>query len=954
MKVPTPKAQIASVAFIAWLIPFSIATPFGTINGALHQHAEHEMITRSALRCPDGQKSDGICFEPLSLDNLAGSPGFNGAVGSPDTLPPEDAVAHCDDADFLNIPDYPQSRADASAALQACVDHLRMRFGQGIRGAARMLDSDNKIIDNEVNLKDFGQCGFSHREKTDDMINRGKCVALEGLGRALHGTEDFYSHSNWADQSDPNRPISVTNPPGLNYRTLANDLLDLRASNSISEKVPIDLTTGCFNVAEMLPNGGTGSFGCRNRVIHENLNKDHGVITLDGSITPDANGVPREEVSGNFARAVLSAIQDARERWKNFRDELKRQHDPEKAALIICAMVRDDPAKDCRNRKLAIVVDSSGSNSWTDPSNLRIQAARDFNAKLTTAAQAGSGPYPDQVAVVDFDDSASLLYPMGDPAGAAGTFGVIDSSGGTNIGSGIAMGIDEIIKDQPGFFAKRSGIVVLTDGEDGSPANQLLQLARAKVQGIRVNYGFLSPPVNPVTKRSLQKRDPSPDIISGILSTGGTFGIITSAKAQKNFINLVIARGATEVDSPVGSTLLTSGVTVTENLTPEKNSHDFIYSASAGERLNFTLTVVKGTAGITGVLRNVRANENIATLNATSKAPAKTTFDASVATELELIVSAPGNVSSEIIFSVGMGTNLPDKNVTTTSSVKPTTTSSNYTVSAIANATTTGYFKNATSTFNSKAYPTGPVTEITYVYTTLCTTQVVTTVCDGPDTSIMTIYPVSRVTSVITTTIAQYVTATCPTCSHGYAKATSKPGATPTQPQSGVAYTVQWNKYVSSAYQQLQSGPPPQNTYVHSQGYPPGPPLTKTYVFSQPGGPSTKTYVYSQPGGPSTKTYVYSHPGHAPPSSPPQPGYPGATTVVQGYQAVTSPAPANPPLSTSPYIYYKATTTYEAGNSTTTTGGPMLYTGGAIALTVRDTMSGVVGAVVAVMGFGLL
>ncbi|XTI87463.1 hypothetical protein V2W45_1237811, partial [Cenococcum geophilum] len=700
-----PQAQVVSVALISWLIPFSTCTPFGTINGPLHQHAEHEMITRLAFRCLDGQKSDGICFEPTSLDNLAGSSGFNGAVGSPDSLTPlpESAVAHCDDADFLNIPDYPQSRVAATERLQACVNHLRIRFGQGIRGAGRMVDSDNKLISEEVDLINFGQCGFNHRETTDDVIDRAKCVALEGLGRALHGTEDFYSHSNWADQADPNRPISVTNPPGLNLRTLAS-FLDLRATNNISSQVPPDLTTGCFNEAELLPNGGTGSFGCRNRVIHENLNKDHGIITLDGTITADPVGVPREAVPGNFDRAVLSAISDARERWKNFRDEMTRQHGAEKASLLICALVRDNPAKDCRNRKISIVVDSSGSNMWTDPSNLRIQAAKGLNARLTTAAQAGPGVIPDKVAVIDFDDSARVLYPMGDPEGATGTFDAIDSSGGTDIGAGISLGIDEIMKDQPGLFAKRSGIIVLTDGEDFSPANQIFQLARAKIQGIRVNYGFLSPPAFPVArKRSLVKRDPNPDVVAAILSTGGTFGVIESAKAQKNFIHLVIARGATEIDAPVGSTILASGVTVTENVTPEKHSHDFTYSASAGEHMNFTLTIVSGSEGLNAVLRNVRENVDIKTMSATAGSPSTIAFDALASTELELIVSTSGNATSEVIFSVGMDTDMPEKiETTTSSSVMPSTTSLTFTTtSSVFNATSTAISPTANITTSS-------------------------------------------------------------------------------------------------------------------------------------------------------------------------------------------------------------------------------------------------------------
>lgn len=50
---------------------------FGTIVGQ-GQNAEHEKITRNAMACPPGAKSDGSCFEPKSLDNLAGGPGTFG------------------------------------------------------------------------------------------------------------------------------------------------------------------------------------------------------------------------------------------------------------------------------------------------------------------------------------------------------------------------------------------------------------------------------------------------------------------------------------------------------------------------------------------------------------------------------------------------------------------------------------------------------------------------------------------------------------------------------------------------------------------------------------------------------------------------------------------------------------------------------------------------------------
>lgn len=682
-----------------------IANPFGTINDGLllDQHNEHEQITRRAFAC-DGEKSDGICFEKLSLNQLAGTHvgpvtglGTNGAVGSPDTLDPipEGGEAHCDDADFLAIPGYPHSRVDANTKLQECADHLRNRFGQGWKTAERLLDSDNQIRKSMVDLS--SSCTFSFPFLQVNLLGRAKCNALEGFGRALHGVQDFYSHSNWADHEDTTQPISDINPPGLGFTDNAQ-FLDLRAENNISSMIPHNLTTGCFTTIGL--DKTPGILGCKHRVTHHTLNKDHGIINLDGSFGPIGTDTPRSGVPGNFELAVNAAVRDSKNQWDNFRREVRLQYGAERGNLILCALVRDDPVKDCRNRKIAIVVDSSGSNSWTDPSNLRIQVAKDFNSKLTTYAQAGEG-VPDNVAVIDFDDYARVIYPMGDPAGAK--FDSIDSSGGTDIGSGISLAIDEILRDQPGVFAKRSGMIVLTDGEDFNPANQILQLGRAYLHGIRVNFGFLDPIANPVPlfpKRSLGKRDPGVDLMAAILKTGGIFGTINSAAAQKNFVDLVIARGATEVDAPIGNVILVSGVAVADILQPGTDERTFSYLASAGERLNFTVTPKSSGTSLKAVLHDIRQNINIGTLNTVGLAPSSISYNAVANTALELVVSsASGNTTTDIVFSVSIDTNMPVKNITTTTMFpEPTASPSSGYSTALYTNPSTGLYPNATST----------------------------------------------------------------------------------------------------------------------------------------------------------------------------------------------------------------------------------------------------------------
>ena len=90
---------LASLVLTSYLVLVaSPAAGFGTIDGG-GQHREHERITRAAMACP----GDGDCFQPRSLDQLAGHGKGFGAVGSPDLTEVSNPAAHCDDADFLEV-----------------------------------------------------------------------------------------------------------------------------------------------------------------------------------------------------------------------------------------------------------------------------------------------------------------------------------------------------------------------------------------------------------------------------------------------------------------------------------------------------------------------------------------------------------------------------------------------------------------------------------------------------------------------------------------------------------------------------------------------------------------------------------------------------------------------------------------------------------------------------------
>src|SRR5689334_23312654 len=104
----TTIALLLNIALAFFVISGSA---FGTVwsPDVFKQRAEHERLTRAALGCY-GQSPIRDCFERRSLDQLAGYDGSMGAVGAPDINEALSPQAHCDNADFFDSEDYPQSR----------------------------------------------------------------------------------------------------------------------------------------------------------------------------------------------------------------------------------------------------------------------------------------------------------------------------------------------------------------------------------------------------------------------------------------------------------------------------------------------------------------------------------------------------------------------------------------------------------------------------------------------------------------------------------------------------------------------------------------------------------------------------------------------------------------------------------------------------------------------------
>jgi von Willebrand factor type A domain/RTX calcium-binding nonapeptide repeat (4 copies) len=633
---------LAACVVAALVLPGSAAA-FGTVNlPGTGQSAEHERMTRAALACPAGMKSDDSCFEPASIGQLAGRTGTFGAVGQPDIPPPEGAESHCDDADYLDTGSYPISRAAATATLEECVTHMQAQFTESWSRARRILFDGRDVIDPaQVSLSP--DCVFA-----GNGGQRAKCDVIYYLGRALHGVQDFYAHSNWADEAAPGAR-DRNNPPGLNRSSLP-PFLDLRHI-LLSLSVATDLSTGCFALEELT---GGSILTCRRRVRHLVLNKDKGQIDPVSGAT-SAPTTTRGRVGSNFAKAVAGAIADTRRQWADLRSQILNAYGPRRGGLMVCAVTHDDPVKDCQGRDIAIVIDSSGSNTDTDPGFLRVIAGQQFNASLTTAAAAGPDARPDRSAVVDFDTSATVISPLADPSAAS--FAGIDASGGTDIGSGVAAAIGALTADA-NEVRDRTGIVVLTDGMDNSPGGLESALATAQSLGIRVSFGFLSPPPNPVpaTRATTRQTSAGPpiDLVRAIDATGGVYSTINSAEAQRAFVQLVNANGAANLNDPFGSDddgALAAGLARTARIANPKDIDRFTFYGERGRRLVVTVTPLEGQALSANAI-DLPTGASVVGMRTPASGGATLVLRPRETSTLELTVSSPGGGAG--LYTVGL------------------------------------------------------------------------------------------------------------------------------------------------------------------------------------------------------------------------------------------------------------------------------------------------------------
>lgn len=314
-------------------VSFDVASAFGAVN-QLGQNSEHARITRHALACQP-ISAVGSCLEDETLNSLAGKRGTFGAVGAPDRgRGMLTSFAHCSAGDFFDIQDYPQTADQAQAKLTECRDYMASNLDHAVLDAANLLKENGDIRSREVSM--FGGCIYRGSQH-----GRAKCNVLAHMGRILHASQDFYSHTNWVDIPNFDAPKSTDNPPGLGQRG-PSPWLDLRGEEP---QFPQGLISGCFDNQSYLgeEKGCLYGDGTRHRVRHLNVNKDTG--TIDPSIGEATT--ERGAINDNFKHAVEAAILDTADKWATLNDRLIETYGEGRGLKMICVLTHDQPKKAC-------------------------------------------------------------------------------------------------------------------------------------------------------------------------------------------------------------------------------------------------------------------------------------------------------------------------------------------------------------------------------------------------------------------------------------------------------------------------------------------------------------------------------------------------------------------------------------------------------------------------------
>lgn len=347
-------------ALVAMFAVVSDRTPpagaFGSVNlPGTNQRPVHEPITRTLGCVADDAVSN--CFEPLSLDILAGRSGTWGAVGEPDDPfdgVPNPAARHCDDVD-QGYGSY-RTLAEAQIDFDKCLQWYQAYMEFAVASAARLLLPDGTIDPSQIGVVNAigttsNVCTFPDPQKGNTSNDSAKCNVLGGLGRALHGYEDIWSHSNWGDVADPTQAVGLRNPAGLANTTQPTFMA---FPGPTTAPIPAGFLSGCDDSIALLNSCSRRSVTdpsvTERRTGHSDINKDNGTVDPLTCIATDpltTRGRVVVDGTSNFQRAVTGACGAARRAWSDLQSALIARYGASGAAMMIRAIVTDHPLTAC-------------------------------------------------------------------------------------------------------------------------------------------------------------------------------------------------------------------------------------------------------------------------------------------------------------------------------------------------------------------------------------------------------------------------------------------------------------------------------------------------------------------------------------------------------------------------------------------------------------------------------
>lgn len=362
------------------------AEAFGSVDsGLLSQKPVHEKITR-VLACTSNQKPAN-CFEPLSINVLAGSTGTFGAVGEPDNPLdgfPNPAARHCDEGDYGDA--TPRTQEQAWPELTKCIALYQQYLDFSVTNAAGLLDASGDIDPTATRITNAfgsvtGACAFPDPAKGNTSSDPAKCAVLNGMGRALHIHEDLWSHSNWGDVADPNVAIGTlvgsvaSNPNGLG-RTDQPSFFAY--PGPVATTFPEGLISGCDD--------SVTAASCGNRYSHSQVSKDNGTVdpltcTATDPMTPRGKVVV-DGVS-NFQRAVTGACGAALRTWNDLNNALIAKYGRAAADKMLRAITDDTPTTDCSVGGTAALASSSPAGVLTTARSTTITIDNQSNTSFS-------------------------------------------------------------------------------------------------------------------------------------------------------------------------------------------------------------------------------------------------------------------------------------------------------------------------------------------------------------------------------------------------------------------------------------------------------------------------------------------------------------------------------------------------------------------------------------------